>query len=368
MKAKKKVMTIVGTRPDAIKMCPLINELKSRGDFEVVVCATGQHRELLTEALKVFSVDPDYDLKIMRNSQDLFDITQAVLSGMKDIMDREHPDVLLVHGDTTGAFAAALAAFYKKIPVCHVEAGLRTYDIDAPFPEEYNRRAIALVSSYHFAPTENARWNLISEGIDDYSVSVTGNTVIDALRNTVSDCYRHPELEWARGSRLILMTAHRRENQGRALENIFSAVRRIISEREDVKVIYPVHPNPLISELAADSLGACERIHLCPPLDAVAFHNILSACYFVLTDSGGIQEEAAALGKPVLVARNTTERQEGLLSGGMRLVGTSEGTVYRGLRELLDNRGLYYAMARAKNPYGDGNASRCISDIMRKII
>ena len=368
MSDKKKIMAIVGTRPDAVKMCPLINELKKREDFSVVVCATGQHRELLSGVLDIFGVTPDYDLQIMQTEQDLFDITSRVMWGVKETLEAERPDAILVHGDTTSAFGAALAAFYKKIPICHVEAGLRTYDIKAPFPEEYNRRAIGLMAAYHFAPTESAEKNLISEGVDEFSVSVTGNTVIDALSKTVKTGYSHPDLEWAKGSRLILLTVHRRESRGTAMRAIFSAVRKILEEYPDVKALYPIHPTPLISELAGEILGDCQRLRICKPLEVTDFHNFLSECYLALTDSGGIQEEAAALGKPALVVRNTTEREDGLMSGGIRLVGTTEGSVYRGIRELLENRALYYAMSHAKNPYGAGNASRNIADIMKRII
>ncbi|MBQ8849362.1 MAG: UDP-N-acetylglucosamine 2-epimerase (non-hydrolyzing) [Clostridia bacterium] len=365
---KKKIMAVVGTRPDAVKMCPLINELRTREDISVSVCATGQHRELLSDVLDVFSVTPDYDLKIMRAGQDLFDITSGVMLGLRDIFARERPDAVLVHGDTTSAFAAALAAFYEKIPVCHVEAGLRTYDLTSPYPEEFNRRAIALMASHHFAPTETARQNLIFEGEADASVSVTGNTVVDALRDTVREEYEHPLLSWTKDSRLILLTAHRRENQGEAMRNIFLAVRRILDEYADVKVIYPVHPSPAVTEAAKEVLGDHPRVRLSAPLGVGDFHNFLSRSYLVLTDSGGVQEEAASMGKPTLVIRNTTERQEGILSGGMRLIGTGEGSVYRGVRTLLDNRALYYAMSRAKSPFGDGGASERISDIMEKII
>ncbi len=368
MKDKKKIMAVVGTRPDAIKMCPLINELKGRDDFSVVVCATGQHKELLSGVLDIFGVTPDYDLDIMKKGQDLFDITSAVLSGVRQVIDTEQPHALLVHGDTTSAFAAALAAFYKRIPICHVEAGLRTYDMASPFPEEYNRRAISLMASYHFAPTESAKKNLISDGVDSLSVSVTGNTVIDALSDTVRVGYDHPDIAWARDSRMILLTVHRRENQGLAMRQIFSAIKQILAEYPDVKVVYPVHPNPLVSSLASELLGGCDRLRLCPPLEVKDFHNFLSECYLVLTDSGGIQEEASALGKPALVVRNTTERSDGIISGGIRLVGTGEGSVYRGVRELLENPALYSAMCRAENPFGRGDASRKIADIMKKIV
>ena len=364
MENTKKIIAVIGTRPDGIKMCPLIKEMRGRKDIEVTVCATGQHRDLLDDVLETFGIIPDYDLGIMREGQDLFDITTLVMGGMRDIFIAEKPDGVLVHGDTTSAFASALAAFYLKIPVFHVEAGLRTYDIYSPYPEEFNRRAIGAMAQKHFAPTERARDNLLSEGIDRRDVSVTGNTVIDALRTTVSGEYSRPCLRHARGERTILLTAHRRENCGDAMRGIFSAVRRVAKERADVKIIYPMHPNPAIRKVAEDMLGTCKNISLCEPLGVGDFHKILSNCYLVLTDSGGVQEEASALGKPVLVLRNTTERVEGIESGGIRLAGTSEMSVYRGITKLLDDGALYYAMSVAKNPYGDGNASKRIADIV----
>ena len=367
MKRVKNLIAVVGTRPDGIKMCPLIKELEGREGIKVTVCATGQHRDLLSDALDAFGIIPDYDLGIMREGQDLFDITSEVMLGMKEIFMSEKPDGVLVHGDTTSAFAAALAAFYLKIPVYHVEAGLRTYDMLSPYPEEFNRRAISLLAERHFAPTERSKANLISEGIDRNSISVTGNTVVDALRSTVGSEYPKAETSPARGERVILLTSHRRENFGEAMRGIFSAVRRIAEERENVKFIYPVHPNPAVREFAESMLGSCKGVCLCDPLGVGEFHKILASCYMVLTDSGGVQEEAAALGKPVLVLRNRTERAEGIESGGIRLAGTSEATVYRGVCRLLDDRALYYAMSVSKNPYGDGNASKRIADAVERI-
>ena len=364
MEKQKKIMAVVNTRPDAIKMCPLIKELRAREGISVVVCSTGQHRELLSEALKLFSVKPDYELGVMKEGQDLFHVTSAVLLGIGEILRAERPDILMVHGDTTGAFAAALAGFYEGVPVHHVEAGLRSADIFLPFPEEFNRRAIGLMASYHFAPTVVAGENLYSEGVACDNVSVTGNTVIDALRETVCEDFSHPVLNWAEGTRLILLTAHRRENQGEGIRNIFSAVRRMLAERDDVRVVYPVHPSPAVSRVAREFFAENEKVMLCPPLDARTLHNLLAKCYFTLTDSGGIQEEAVALGIPVLVARNNTERREGLLAGGMRLVGVSEETVYRGMRALLDSPALRYAMSEAENPFGEGSPSRKIADVI----
>ena len=367
MKKVKNLIAVVGTRPDGIKMCPLIKELEGREGIKVTVCATGQHRDLLSDVLDTFGIVPDYDLGIMREGQDLFDITSEVMLGMKKIFTSDPPDGVLVHGDTTTAFASALAAFYLKIPVYHVEAGLRTYDMYSPYPEEFNRRAISLLADKHFAPTERAKGNLLSEGIDRGSVSVTGNTVVDALRSTVGTEYAKAEIYPVRGERVILLTSHRRENFGEAMRGIFAAVRRIAEERGNVKIIYPVHPNPAVREFAESMLGDCRGVFLCAPLGVEEFHKILATCYLVLTDSGGVQEEAAALGKPVLVLRNTTERAEGVEAGGIRLVGTTETTVYRGVCRLLDDRALYYAMSVAKNPYGDGNASKRIADTVERI-
>jgi len=360
----KKIMLVFGTRPEAIKMCPLVRELRSRAGLCTVVCVTGQHREMLHGVLSAFGVSADYDLSIMRQSQTLFDVTGDVLDGMKRVLLRERPDVLLVHGDTTTAFAAALAAFYLKIPVGHVEAGLRTGDIYSPYPEEFNRQSLSLIAKYHFAPTERARENLLREGREQASVFLVGNTVIDALRCTVRDDFSHPVLDLVGDGRLVLLTAHRRESLGEPLRRVFRAVRRAVEEREDVRLVYPVHMNPAVRSLAHEELEGCSRIRLIEPLDTVEFHNFLARCYLVLTDSGGIQEEAPALGKPTLVLRDTTERPEGIEAGVARLAGTDEGRVYLELSRLLDDKSLYAAMARSKNPYGDGFASARIADIL----
>lgn len=359
---KKKIVVIVGTRPEAIKLCPLIEELKTREAFDCRVWITGQHRELLLPVLSLFGIQPDEDLAIMRERQDLFDVTEAVLSGLKERFLRESPDLVLVHGDTTTAFAAALACFYLGIPVGHVEAGLRTYDLSAPFPEEWNRRAIDLIASWHFAPTERARMHLLREGVPNKGIMVTGNTGIDAMRRTVVKEYHHPLLDWLGESRLIVMTAHRRENIGDPMRRMFGGIRRIAEEFTDVKILYPVHPNPAVREMAEEVFDGCNRIRLTSPLPVRDFHNILARCYLVLTDSGGIQEEAPALHKPVLVMRKVTERQEGIEAGVLRLIGTGENSVYRGIRELLTNEALYHVMATASCPYGDGFACRRIAD------
>lgn len=359
----KKIMLVFGTRPEAVKMCPLVSELKGRSAFLTKVCVTGQHREMLDDVLSVFGIKPDHDLRLMRDGQTLFDITGGTLDGMKAVLEKEKPDVVLVHGDTTSAFAASLAAFYMKIPVGHVEAGLRTYDIFAPYPEEFNRRAADAVASFHFCPTETDRENLLREGISE-NVYVTGNTVIDALKTTVRDGYFHPELEWARGSRLVLITAHRRENIGKPLENMLLGIRRAVEEHPDVKAIYPVHPNPQVKKTAERIFAGCDRVHLTDPLSVQDFHNILSRCFLAMTDSGGIQEEAPAFGKPVLVMRDTTERPEGLEAGVIRLVGTDAEKVFAALSDLLENEEEYAKMSHRANPYGDGTACVKIADIL----
>ncbi len=360
----KKVMLVFGTRPEAIKMCPLVLELKRRTHIQTIVCVTGQHRVMLDQVLDAFHVEPDYDLSIMRDDQSLFDITHHVLSGMKDILNKESPDLVLVHGDTTTAFVTALTSFYMQIPVGHVEAGLRTYNIYSPYPEEFNREAIGSIASFHFAPTERAKNNLLREGKKESSVFVTGNTGIDALRTTVKRGFSHPELQWAEGSRLVILTAHRRENLGEQMEQMFRAIRRVVSEHPDVKLIYPVHLNPAVREPAARIFGEEERIHLIEPMDVMDFHNFLDRCFLVLTDSGGIQEEAPALGKPVLVMRNTTERPEGVEAGTLKLVGTDEEEIYENFKLLLEDDCVYEKMSKASNPYGDGYASRRIADII----
>lgn len=366
MNAKKLVLLVFGTRPEAIKMCPLVNELKSRDKLDVRVCVTGQHRQMLDVVLKAFNVVPDYDLSIMKQGQTLADVTIAVLSGLNGVLDALKPDAVLVHGDTTTSFAAALACFYKGIRIGHVEAGLRTYNIASPFPEEFNRQATAIVASWHFSPTRTAFDNLVSEHRDPSTIFITGNTGIDALNTTVSNSYAHPELDWASDSRLVLITAHRRENLGTPMHHMFRAIRRIVDEHDDVKAIYPVHMNPIVRKAAQEELSDCERIHLIEPLDVVDFHNFLARSYLILTDSGGIQEEAPGLGKPVLVMRDTTERPEGVAAGTLRLVGTNEDVIYESCCDLLDNPETYDHMSRASNPYGDGHASERIADILVK--
>ena len=362
----KTVMLVFGTRPEAIKMCPLVKELKSRKNLKTVVCVTGQHREMLSQVLDAFEVAPDYDLSIMRTNQTLFDITSNILDRIKCVLEIEHPDVVLVHGDTSTTFVTALACFYMQIPVGHVEAGLRTYDIYSPYPEEFNRQAVGIIAKYNFSPTELSRDNLLREGKRADSIYVTGNTAIDALKTTVRDDYSHPELDWASDSRLIIITAHRRENLGKPMHSMFRAIRRILDEHPDVKAIYPIHMNPLVREAAAQELGDCERIHIIEPLDVIDFHNFIARSYMILTDSGGIQEEAPSLGKPVLVMRDTTERPEGIAAGTLRLVGTDEQVIYDSFKELLEDPEAYDKMSHASNPYGDGTACRQIADILEK--
>ncbi len=360
----KKVMLVFGTGPEAIKMCPLVNELKTRENIKTVVCVTGQHRQMLDLVLDAFGVKPDFDLSIMKDKQTLFDITSNILQGIGEILDKVLPDVVLVHGDTSTTFATALACFYKQIAVGHVEAGLRTYDIYSPYPEEFNRQAVGIVAKFNFAPTELSKENLLREGKKSESIFVTGNTAIDALKTTVRDDYTHPELEWASDSRLIVITAHRRENLGEPMHNMFRAIRRIMDEHPDVKAIYPIHMNPLVREAAAAELGGCDRIHIIDPLEVLDFHNLLSRSFMILTDSGGIQEEAPSLGKPVLVMRDTTERPEGIKAGTLKLVGTDEQTIYDNFKLLLENKEAYEAMSHASNPYGDGFACKRIADIL----
>lgn len=360
----KKIMLVFGTRPEAIKMCPLVNELKSRKDAEITVCVTGQHRQMLDRVLEAFGVVPDYDLSIMKDRQTLFDVTTGILNSIGDVLKAVSPDVVLVHGDTSTTFVTALACYYMQIPVGHVEAGLRTYNIYSPFPEEFNRQGVGIIAKYNFSPTALARENLLREGKDESSIFVTGNTAIDALRTTVKDEYSHPELDWASDSRLILITAHRRENLGEPMHSMFRAIRRIIDETPDVKAIYPIHMNPAVREAAAEELGGCERIRIIEPLDVLDFHNFLARSYMILTDSGGIQEEAPSLGKPVLVMRDTTERPEGIAAGTLKLVGTDEKVIYDNFRLLLDSKTEYEKMSRAANPYGDGHACERIADIL----
>ena len=360
----KKVMLVFGTRPEAIKMCPLVKELESRKNVETVVCVSGQHREMLDQVLDVFDVKTKHDLSIMKAGQTLFDITVSVLTEIKSVLETEEPDVVLVHGDTSTAFVTALACYYLQIPVGHVEAGLRTYNIFSPYPEEFNRQGISIISKYNFAPTEISKSNLVNEGKNPSSIFVTGNTAIDALKTTVREDYVHPELDWAAGSRLILITAHRRENLGEPMYNMFKAIKRIIDETPDVKAIYPIHKNPVVRKAANDVFGDDDRIHLIEPLDVFDFHNFMSRSHLILTDSGGIQEEAPSLGKPVLVMRDTTERPEGIKAGTLKLVGTNEETIYSEFKELLINENAYKQMSNASNPYGDGLASKRIADVL----
>lgn len=360
----KKVMLVFGTRPEAIKMCPLVNELKTRENIETIVCVTGQHRQMLDQVLEVFDVVPDYDLSIMKEKQTLFDITTNILNDIRKVLEEVRPDVVLVHGDTSTTFVTALACFYLQIPVGHVEAGLRTYNIYSPYPEEFNRQAVGIISNYNFAPTEKAKENLIKEGKKKESIYVTGNTAIDALKTTVKKEYYHSELEWAKGSRLILITAHRRENLGEPMKAMFRAILRVLKEHPDVKAIYPIHMNPVVREIADSILGKEERVHIIEPLEVIDFHNFLNQSYMILTDSGGIQEEAPSLGKPVLVMRDTTERPEGIEAGTLKLVGTEEENIYRNFKKLLDDEEEYKKMSNASNPYGDGFACKRIADIL----
>ncbi len=361
---KRTIMVVFGTRPEAIKMCPVVKGLKKHGDIRTIVVVTGQHRQMLDQVLDAFEVVPDRDLAIMREKQDLFDITDAVMRGMKKAFEEYKPDMVMVHGDTTTAFATALTAYYMGIKVAHVEAGLRTYNIRSPYPEEFNRQAVGIISDFNFAPTETARENLIREGKDPNSVWVTGNTVIDALKTTVKEDYSHPVLEDCKGKRVVLITVHRRENLGKPMRRIFTAIRRVVDEHEDVVVIYPVHLNPKVREIAKAVFDGHERIRLTEPLDVIDFHNFINTSYLVLTDSGGIQEEAPSLGKPVLVLRDTTERPEGIAAGTVKLAGTDEESVYREFTRLLDDESEYMRMANAVNPYGDGKAAERIAEIL----
>lgn len=360
----KKVMLVFGTRPEAIKMCPLANELKTHAELQTVVCVTGQHRQMLDQVLTAFSVVPDYDLSIMKEKQDLFDVTTNILNRIKSVLDDEKPDIVLVHGDTSTTFVTALACFYLHIPVGHVEAGLRTYNIESPFPEEFNRQAVSIISQYNFAPTEQAKQNLIKEGKDPEKIYVTGNTAIDALKTTVRADYTHPVLDWADGSRLIVLTAHRRENLGEPMHQMFRAIKRLVDETPDLKVVYPIHMNPVVRSTAKEVFGDDERFRIIEPLDVLDFHNIMAKSFLILTDSGGIQEEAPSLGKPVLVMRDTTERPEGVKAGTLRLVGTEEETIYKAFKELITDKEAYTKMSKASNPYGDGFACKRIAEIL----
>lgn len=360
----KKVMLVFGTRPEAIKMCPLVNELKTRENIDVKVLVTGQHRQMLDQVLEAFGVVPDFDLSIMKAKQTLFDITTNILNRIKEVLEAETPDVVLVHGDTSTTFVTALACFYLQIPVGHVEAGLRTYNIYSPYPEEFNRQAVGIVAKYHFAPTELAKNNLIKEGKNPDDIYVTGNTAIDALKTTVKADYENELFDWVGNSKLIMITAHRRENLGEPMRHMFRAIKRILDEHSDIKAVYPIHLNPVVRETAAEVFGNSDRIRLIDPLEVLDFHNFLAKSYMILTDSGGIQEEAPSLGKPVLVMRDTTERPEGIKAGTLKLVGTDEETIYSNFKLLLENKEEYEKMAHASNPYGDGLACRRIADIL----
>lgn len=364
IKNMKKIMLVFGTRPEAIKMCPLVNELKKRKSIETIVCVTGQHRQMLDQVLKIFHVVPNYDLSIMKDNQTLFDITTEILEKIKDVLNVEKPDVVLVHGDTSTTFVTALACFYLQIPVGHVEAGLRTYNIYSPYPEEFNRQAVGIISQYNFAPTKLAANNLIREGKNPSSIFITGNTVIDAMQHTVTGDYFHPELEWVGDNKLIFITAHRRENLGRPMHNMFRAIRRVLNEHSDCRAVYPIHMNPVVRKAAEEELGGCDRIHIIEPLDVFDCHNFEARCFLCLTDSGGIQEEVPSYGKPVLVMRDTTERPEGVEAGTLKLVGTDEEEIYQNFKELLENGETYKNMAQACNPYGDGHACKRIADIL----
>jgi len=364
----KKVMLVFGTRPEAIKMCPLALELKKHPGISTRICVTGQHRDMLRQVLDAFGIAPDVDLAIMKEQQSLFDITIRVLEGMRSVLEEERPDIVLVHGDTTTTFAASLACFYEGVPVGHVEAGLRTYDLSSPFPEEFNRQGTGILARWHFAPTETSREHLLREGKKAENIFVTGNTVIDALKTTVRENYTHPDLDWAAGSRLILITAHRRENLGAPMHAMFRAIRRVMEEHPDVKALYPIHMNPLVRKAAAEELGDFDRIRMTEPLEVLDCHNIMARSYLILTDSGGIQEEAPSLGKPVLVMRDTTERPEGVAAGTLKLVGTEEETIYREFTQLLDDPEAYRRMAHAENPYGDGHACERIAEVLTRAL
>lgn len=363
----RKVMVVFGTRPEAIKMAPLVKELKQRENLKTTVCVTAQHRQMLDQVLAVFKIIPDYDLNIMKQGQTLSQITSRVLLGLEEVIKEAKPDIILVHGDTTTTYAGALAAFYNQVKIGHVEAGLRTYNKYSPFPEEMNRQMVSVLADYHFAPTENSKKNLLAEGKSEDSIFVTGNTAIDALSTTVDKNYSHPIFKWLGNSKLILLTAHRRENLGEPMRHMFRAINRIVNEHNDIKVVYPIHMNPLVRNIANEVFGDNERIKLIEPLEVIDFHNFLNKAYIILTDSGGIQEEAPSLGKPVLVLRDTTERPEGIAAGTLKLAGTNEETIYSLINELLENKNMYNSMSKASNPYGDGYASKRIADVLEKI-
>lgn len=363
-KTPKKIMVVFGTRPEAIKMCPLVLEMKKRSCFQVTVCVTAQHRQMLDQVLETFNVVPDYDLNIMKPKQSLFDITINVLNGIRTVLEEANPDVVLVHGDTSTSFVTALACFYLQIPVGHVEAGLRTYNIHSPYPEEFNRQGVGIISRYHFSPTPLSANNLIREGKNEDTIYITGNTVIDAMQHTVTESYSHPELDWVGSNKLIFITAHRRENLGEPMRHMFRAIRRVLNEHPDCRAVYPIHMNPVVREIAAAELGDCDKIHIIEPIDVFDCHNFEARSYLCLTDSGGIQEECPSYGVPVLVMRDTTERPEGLEAGTLKLVGTNEEVIYTTFKQLLEDKEMYDAMSKACNPYGDGHASERIADIL----
>lgn len=360
----KKVMLVFGTRPEAIKMCPLVLELKKRPSIRTIVCVTAQHRQMLDQVLSAFDVVPDYDLDIMKDRQTLFDITAGVLSRIQQVLEEVRPDVVLVHGDTSTTFVTALACFYLQIPVGHVEAGLRTYNIYSPYPEEFNRQAVGIISQFNFAPTPLSASNLIREGKKESTIYITGNTVIDAMQHTVKKEYSHPELDWVGDGKLIFITAHRRENLGQPMHHMFRAIRRVLEEHPECRAVYPIHMNPAVRQAAEEELGGCDRIHIIEPLEVFDCHNFEARSYLCLTDSGGLQEECPSYGVPVLVMRNTTERPEGVAAGTLKLVGTDEETIYRAFKLLLEDRNEYDKMSRACNPYGDGHACERIADIL----
>ncbi len=363
----KKVMTIFGTRPEAIKMAPLVKELKTRDHIQTIVCVTAQHRQMLDQVLQVFDIQPDYDLDIMKTGQSLSLITTKVLTGLEEIIKQEQPDLILVHGDTTTTYASALAAYYHQVKIGHVEAGLRTYQKYSPFPEEMNRQMVGVLADYHFAPTQVSKQNLLAEGKKEDTIFVTGNTAIDALSTTVKKEYEHPIFDWVKDDKLILLTAHRRENLGEPMKHMFRAIHRIVKEHEDVKVVYPIHMNPIVRDTAREIFGDHDRVRIIEPLEVIDFHNFMNKAYMILTDSGGIQEEAPSLGKPVLVLRDTTERPEGIEAGTLKLAGTKENDIYAMMKELLNNKEIYNIMAHASNPYGDGYASKRIVDIIESM-
>lgn len=363
---KKKIMCVFGTRPEAIKMCPLINEMKCRKNLEVIICVTAQHRQMLDQVLTTFNIRPNYDLNVMKDRQTLFDITTNILNNIKKVLEKEHPDIVLVHGDTSTTFVTALACFYLRIPVGHVEAGLRTYNIHSPYPEEFNRQVVGIISQYNFAPTLLAAKHLKAEGKNPTTIYITGNTIIDAMQYTVKSDYTHPELEWVGDSKLILITAHRRENLGTPMHHMFRAIRRVLDEHPECKAVYPIHMNPTVREIANQELGGCDRIHLIEPIEVFDCHNFEARSFLCLTDSGGIQEECPSYGVPVLVMRDTTERPEGVDAGTLCLVGTDEENIYKAFTKLLTDEREYQKMSTACNPYGDGHACERIADILEK--